>query len=199
MSRSVDAILSDLRLLMPRGWAWTSVRYGSRLIGLVLAVFGAAIARVEGLTDELGEELNPATSTKLLDRFEAVLGPDPCGLDDLAAPIGTRRFQAWRRWTWKGGASKAWFIAVAAKYGVTITIETYRPVVCGDELGARPLICSPEQFVWKVGLPLTWERRPILGDQVCGELMGEIGLSPVECLIRRFAPAHTTVVFAYGY
>ncbi len=196
MSRSAAAVLSDLISLLPSGWAW--VKRPGKLLPVLFAVIAVAIARVEALAEELKAELDPSSATKLLDRFEAVLGPDPCRLDDLAAPIGTRRFQAWRRWTWKGGASKGWFIAVAAKYGVTITIEIYRPVVCGDELGARPLICSPEQFVWKVGLPLTWERRPILGDQVCGELMGEIGLSPVECLIRRFAPAHTTVVFAYS-
>lgn len=196
MSRSADAVLIDLISLLPPGWAWA--RRPGRVLPLVLAVIAAAIARVEALSEELKGELDPGQATKLLDRFEAVLGPDPCGLDDLAAPIGTRRMQAWRRWTWTGGASKAWFIALAAKYGVTITIETYQPVVCGDEMGASPLICSPEQFVWKVGLPLTWERRAICGDQVCGELMGEIGLSPVECIIRRFAPAHTTVVFAYG-
>ena len=196
MSRTVDAVLVDLISLLPSGWAWA--KRPGRVLPLMLAVIAAAIARVEALAEEMKGELNPGEATKLLDRFEAVLGPDPCGLDDLAAPIGIRRLQAWRRWTWKGGASKAWFIALAAKYGVTIAIETYRPLVCGDELGARPVINSPEQFVWKVGLPLTWERPAICGDQVCGDLLGEIGLSPVECLIRRFAPAHTIVVFAYG-
>lgn len=196
MSRSADAVLLDLLSLLPTGWAWT--RRSDKVLPSLLRVLAAAISTVEAEADLLMIEIDPSRATKLLSAFERVLGPDPCGLDDVGGPIGVRRLQAWRRWTWKGGSSRAWFLALAAKYGIEIEIEEYRPTVCGDEFGAAPLICSPEQFVWTVKLSPLWERPPIFGDQVCGDYFGEVGLSPIECVIRRFAPAHTVVVFDYS-
>ncbi len=196
MWRSLDAVVRDVLSLLPIGRAWVRDR-GTELQKL-FTVLAQAIWRVEAQTVDLKWELNPATASKLLDGFERVLGPDPCGLDDLSASLAVRQLQAWRRWTRKGGQSAAYFIALAASYGFTITITTYRPVVCGDELGASPLIESPEQFVWTIRLALVWERPAICGDQVCGDFLGEIGLSPVECLIRRYAPAHTIPVFDYS-
>lgn len=196
MSRSVAAVLEDLLGLMPIGWAWTR-RRGSVLVAVV-TVLAAAIARVEALVDDLMDEIDPGRSTRLLDAFERVLGPDPCGSGDASGSIGQRRVEAARRWTWSGGASRAWFVALARQFGVEITITEFRPLVCGDELGEQALVSSPEQFVWTIGLGPTWERAPICGDQVCGDYLGEIGLSPIECLIRRHAPAHTVPVFDYS-
>lgn len=196
MSRSREAIVADLWGLMPPGWAWTR-RPGS-LLSMILEVIAGAIARVEALVDQLPTEINPATSVRLLDGFERVLGPSPCDMGVSADSIGQRQREAARRWTFKGGASRAFFAALAEAFGVSLTITEYRPTVCGDELGAQLLIGEAEQWVWTIGLGLTWERPPICGDQVCGDYLGEIGLSPVECLIRHYAPAHTVPVFDYS-
>lgn len=195
-ARSSDTVLADILSLLPLGRAWARNRASD--LAKVLRALASGIARIEATVGGLAAEINPATATDLLDDFERVLGPDPCGLDDTSGALSVRRLQAWRRWTAKGAQSPAYFIALAAIYGIAITITTYRPVVCGDELGEQLLINSPEQFVWTVQLALTWEREAICGDQVCGEYLGEIGLSPVECLIRRYAPAHTIVVFEYS-
>lgn len=193
--RTADTAHGGILALLPPGRAWS--RDPRSDFARIFAGAARAIADLEERVASLAEEIDPRTANRFLSGFERVLGADPCGLDDDGS-IGLRRAAAHRRWTRKGGQSPAYFVALAASYGIDITIETYRPVVCGDELGAAPLITSPEQFVWTVRLAAMWERPPILGDQVCGDFLGEIGLSPVECLIRRYAPAHTIVVFDYS-
>jgi len=193
--RDAAGVLAEVISLLPIGRAW--VRDRTSDLVRTLKAFADAIGTLEQRVAELADEINPATATRLLSSFERVLGPDPCGLDDAGGPLAVRRLAAWRRWTHKGGQSIAWFVALAAGYGISITVETYRPTVAGDELGG-PLIMSPEQFVWTVKLSPLWERPAICGDQVCGDYLGEVGLSPIECLIRRWAPAHTIVVFDYS-
>lgn len=194
-ARSTSAVLADLLSLLPPGRAW--LRSAAANLVKTLRPLAAAIARLEAVVATLRTEINPATANDMLADFEQVLGPDPCGLDDASGAIGVRRLQAWRRWTRKGGASVAYFVALAAAYGVTITVETCWPTEAGDECGAE-LVNSPEQFVWVVNLPLIWVIDAECGATVCGDYLGELGLSPVECLIRRYKPAHTTVVFSYS-
>lgn len=193
--RSADAVLGDLVGLFPRGRAWARSR-SSDFVRLFTGL-GAAIARIEAAVATLRDEINPATATLLLGDFERCLGPDPCGLDGVGGEIGRRRLTAWRRWTWKGGQSIPFFVALAALYGVGVTITTVRPSQVGLVQAGDELIDSPEQFVWTVGLPFVGETDAIVGDLVCGDYLGDILLSPIECLFRRYAPAHTVVVFNY--
>lgn len=196
-ARSTGAVLADLLTLLPPGRAW--LRAATSNMVKTLKPIAAAIARLEAIVATLKTEINPATADAMLADFERVLGPDPCGLDDAAGALGKRRLQAWRRWTRKGGASAGYFIALAAAYGIEISVETSWITQCGDELGASydELVNSPEQYVWKVNLPLVWGTDAECGETICGDPLGDLGLSPVECLFRRYKPAHTTLVFSY--
>jgi uncharacterized protein YmfQ (DUF2313 family) len=196
-ARSTSAVLADLLSLLPPGRAW--LRSTAANLVKTLRPLAAALARLEAVVATLRTEINPATADDMLTDFERVLGPDPCGLDNASGSIGVRRLQAWRRWTRKGGASVAYFVALAAAYGVTITVETCWPLVCGDDLGdSDEIVNTPEQYVWVVGVPLVWATDAQCGETVCGDPLGDLGLSPVECLIRRYKPAHTNVVFSYS-
>jgi uncharacterized protein YmfQ (DUF2313 family) len=196
-ARSKAAVLADLLSLLAPGRAWP--RMAAANLVKLLSALAAAIARLEALVATLRTEINPASADAMLEDFERVLGPDPCGLDDGAGALSVRRLQAWRRWTRKGGASVAYFVALAAAYGITISVETTWILQCGDELGDNDeIVNSPEQYVWKVNVPLVWETDAECGATVCGDPLGDLGLSPVECLIRRYKPAHTTVLFSYS-
>jgi uncharacterized protein YmfQ (DUF2313 family) len=114
-----------------------------------------------------------------------------------------------------GAQSRQFFIDVAAQLGYTITIREYRPFMAGMDragdnriynadgsLGLWPAqIGSPAmRFVWtvRVGLVrLTWFRAS----------KGQAGIDPhlriahaedLECIIRRWSPAHTVVLFDYS-
>ena len=89
-------------------------------------MIAAAIARVEGLVDLLPDEVAPATSNRLLENFERVLGPAPCDMGASADSIGQRQREAARRWTFKGGASKAWVVELAGIWLVHERLVTRR-------------------------------------------------------------------------
>ena len=194
MARAVEQIRAEKASYLSPGWVWPRALTSD--FQRLLACFAAPVARLEEALDAIGQQIDPRQANELLADFERVLGPDPCGLDDPAAPTLQRRATAHRRWTARGGASAQYFIDLAALYGVTITITTCEPLCAGDECGSE-LVTSPEEFVWVVGLPLSWSWDFEAGGHEAGDPLGDVQLSPVECLIRRYAPAHTLPVFSY--
>ncbi len=194
-ARDAATAAAELAALRPPGWA--APKEGTDLHRLREAM-GAGIAAVERAAAGMVEEIDPRAAILLLEDFERVLGPDPCGRWELVTTTAERQLVAWQRWTSRGGASAAYFIALAAAMGVTITIETDIPgqigaFECGDEI-----VESPEQFVWRVNLPATQEFDPIIGEFEAGDLLGWLVPSLVECVIRRYAPAHTVPVISYA-
>jgi uncharacterized protein YmfQ (DUF2313 family) len=126
-----------------------------------------------------------------------VLGDDPCLGPSAALPLSIRQAVARQRWTNRGGATPAYFIALAASIGVTITIAESAPFETGvAETGAESIL-EPGRFEWIVNLPATTLIEFETGVAETGSPMGDFIVSPVECLIRRAAPAHTTVYFNY--
>lgn len=196
MARPVEAVSADLSSLLPLGWVWN--RDANSELAKVQGAMARGIADVEAAAARFNTEIDPGQAALLLEDFERVLGPDPCRSGDIDLTDSTRRLIAYQRWTARGGQSAAYFIALAAAYGVTITIDTditecIGEMECGDEI-----ICSPEQFVWRVNLPTTQEFDPLIGEFDTGDLLGWLVPNLVECVIRRAAPAHTFVVFNYA-
>lgn len=197
--RPADGALRDLVAEAPRGWVWPHVMAGNErsLFEALFQPLAEGIADLEAIAAAMLEEIDPRTASLMLPDFERVLGPDPCGRDPSAMSLEQRRQLAHQRWTQRGGASVQFFLALAAKRGVTIRIVENRVSVtdtaqCGDEL-----IQSPEQFAWTVELTLMGETVARVDDAECGDLLYDIILSDVECDIRRAKPAHTDVAFRY--
>jgi uncharacterized protein YmfQ (DUF2313 family) len=146
----------------------------------------------------LPAEVDPRGSAHSLTDFERVLGDDPCLGPSMALPLAMRAVIAHRRWTARGGTSRAFFVALAAAVGVAITIEESRPFetgvsACGDEM-----VPEDGRFDWIVHLPMTQVLEAESGVLETGAPMGDLVRSPIECLIRAAAPAHTDVYFSYG-
>jgi len=199
MSRTKEQTQADLVALAPPGWVWPQSAQGEpeSLFETLFKALAAGQADVEQVAERMMEEIDPRTATLLLPDFERVLGPDPCGRDPLTMSLDQRRQLAHQRWTARGGASIPYFVALAARRGVAITITENRVTVtdtaqCGDEL-----IESPEQFVWTVELALMGETIARVDDAQIGDLLYDLTLSDVECDIRRAKPAHTEVAFRY--
>ncbi len=193
MSRSETTVHRELLSLLPPGWIWS--RDEGSLLAALLKPLAGEIAAVEAVAEAMLDEVDPRTAVLCLDDFERVLGPDPCGRDPSTLTIARRQELAHQRWTGRGGQSIPYFVALAAKRGVAITIEEARILTAGDEAGSE-LVNSPEQFVWRVPLTLTNPVVLTAGGEA-GELLYDFDLSDIECDIRRAKPAHTEVVFAY--
>ncbi|WP_336718550.1 putative phage tail protein [Asaia bogorensis] len=177
MSRTLDQIADEWRgALLPSGAAWP--RDGeSNLASLVRAIATMRV-QLEADVEALQLEIRPGTSTLLLSDYRSLLGPDPCGRD-----AGNLTQSEWQqlldlRWTQRGGGTIAWFENLGADSDTSIRITEIDPTIC-NLFVCGSAVCSTliDQFTWIVTLERTG--------------------TGLECLIRRSAPADTTVVFSY--
>lgn len=198
---SAAAYQSQLAGLLPRGRAWPRDN-DSSLMQLMQAE-ADELARVDGRVSDLFEEVDPLTTLELIEQWEHVAGlPDAC----IAAPdsIAERRAAIHARITGIGGQTRAYFIGLAATLGFAITIDEFRPFRAGSRAGQR-LYNDAWAHVWRVnvqpaaidgglGVTLRYFRA---GRSAAGERLVGFGSLDLECIFRRAAPAHTTVIFAY--
>lgn len=166
--------LSQLFKLLPPGKAFT--KEPTSKLGKLLLSFADAAARFDARCVDLVKEVDPRTTTELIDAWEDCAGlPDGCtgALTDIAA----RRQALWQKITSTGGQSRAYFTEVAARLGFVITINEFRPATC-ESLCDATLFEEDWRFVWEVVIPA--DDAPVL-----------------ECVLNRLKPAETEIMFTY--
>lgn len=200
-ARDAAAYAGMLRGLMPRGPAWAMAE-GSRMASL-LDGLAMELARIDDRAVALREEADPRTALELLPDWERVAAlPDACtGVPDNA---GERQAALHYKLTRPGAQNAAAYVEIAARVGYQIDIEEHRPMRAGFRAGAR---CKSLDwtFAWTVRVwPFDgWlEEADFVavfraGAGRAGDRLRGFGALNLECLIRRAAPAHTTVLFAY--
>lgn len=193
--RSAEDVHREMISLLPDGWLWPTD--DDTLLAAILQPFAAAIADIETTAAAMIDEIDPRSAIHMLPDFERVLGPDPCGRDPATMTLDQRQMLAHQRWTARGGASIAYFVAFAAKRGVAITISENRVSYAGEMVAGDELIDQPEQFIWTVNLALAGETLFVAGEGQAGERLYDLILNDIDCDIRRLKPAHTEVVFNY--
>jgi uncharacterized protein YmfQ (DUF2313 family) len=213
--RGQDEYWHALSALLPQGIAWP--RWPTSVIMSIVRGLAGIMGWMDNrAADLLERESDPRQTVEMLDSWEKAWGlPDPCYAGPLT--IGERQHHLVLRMTMLGAQSRAFFISAAAFIGYTITITEYRPWMvgidrCGDTRPFDPVagtlgdwpgwIGTPAEnrFAWTVHLKrprLTWFR--------CSK--GQVGTDPhlriglaldLECVIRRWRPAHTVVLFDYS-
>ncbi len=189
-----------LRQLLPRGAAWDFAPDGT--FARLLEALAAEFARIDVRVLDLLDEADPRTALETLVDWERVAGlPDAC----TGAPdnIGERQIALVQKLTGITGQSRADFIDLAARIGFEIEIREHRPLRTGFRVGDRCMDTS-WAFAWTVivqpfdgaGAPLLSIAHFKVGDPVGTRVRG-FGSLDLECVIRRTAPAHTKVIFAY--
>jgi uncharacterized protein YmfQ (DUF2313 family) len=210
-----------LLALSPPGAAFP--RAADSVWGRTLRPLAAEHARLEEEAEALLREVDPGAAPRLLADYERVLGEDPCLGPAATLPLDMRYRVARQRWTQAGGATPQFFVDLAAALGVSVGIVESEPFEAGVSEAGDELIVERGRFEWVVritaaalateaGTPLALEasRAPLVMEGVpliefeagvseAGAPLGDFGaLLAMECLIRRAAPAHTAVYFAYG-
>jgi len=218
--RSGDDYAVALSNLLPTGQAWPRDPESvlQRVIRGLAQVMGFVDSRA---ADLLERESDPRKTIELLPDWEKAWGlPDNCFRSALT--IEQRQQMLVFKMTLLGGQSRQFFIDMAAWLGYTITITEWSPFSAGisqagdtvgeigwtDYPGHHPEVVDyrwrigpPEmRFYWQVHVtnaPLMWFR--------CGSGQAgvdhhlEIGYAQdLECLLRRWKPAHTDIVFDYS-
>ncbi|MBN8486363.1 MAG: DUF2313 domain-containing protein [Burkholderiales bacterium] len=182
-----------LQALLPQGDAWQA--NGTPLGGL-LDAWAAELARLDARCIALLRETDPGAAVELLADWERVLGlPDPC----LTEPItdAQRRLAARSRFTMQGGQSAAFFIALAAQLGYEVTVEDF-PTEAAAIAAGISYTGDGWAYTWRVNVASASAVRYFrAGASTAGDRLREWGNEQLECLIERYSPAHTTVLFAY--
>lgn len=193
MALSIDDYLAQLQALLPKGPAWP--RDKNTLITKLLTTFSEEFSSVDARIESLINEADPRTTVELLADWERVCGlPDGC-----TGPLTTlseRRDAVVSRLTTEGGQSAAYYIAVAATIGYTITVTEEEVHTCMS--GCDDPINSEEwRFVWNVIAAEANSVRFFNVNDGVDSALASWGNALLECTINRLKPAHTLVRFIY--
>lgn len=191
-----DDYLAAAEALLPPGAALN--RDPGSTTTAFLAGIADAFAALHARSANLSErEADPSQAAELLADWERAFGlPDPC----VPAPQTEvmRRAALVARIASQGGQSAAYYIGVASALGFPVTVTEFRPFRVGVNRVADPLLGPNWIFAWRVHAAATTVLQFRAGLGAAGEPLRLWGNSPLECVIRRLAPAHTIVQFAYG-
>lgn len=191
MGMTRDDYLAALLQLLPRGLVW--VRSTTTRLAGMLAGWARTLARADARARQLGEEFDPRTTVEAIEDWEKLAGLPDCCVPSLAPTLEERRADVIRRLTSSGGQSKPYFIELAATFGLEITITEFRPFRtglnrCGDHLCSREM-----SFVWRV------EEAAVEPPEAVGDYEGWLRAhAQLECMFRRYQPAHTRVLFSWS-
>ena len=197
--------------LLPQGAAWPREPDSvlMRLLSGQGAIWGDPVdARA---ADLLEREADPRATLEMLADWERAFGlPEPCVQEPLT--VEERRLALLQKMTGEGGQSRAWFYALAMSLGYVIRIVEFSPFMCGiSRCGdTRRTGTHGEQFRWEIAstdIRFRWIVR-VFGSRVSWFRMGSgrCGVDPmvrisqaedIECLFRRYKPAHTEIAFDY--
>ena len=194
MGLSAADYFNELAALLPQGPAW-AIDEPSTLT-LFLDAWSQEFARVQARAEALGEEADPRTTYELLPDYEALFGLPTACMSGIAQSVQQRRQALQAQMISGGGQSIAYYIALALAAGFVITITEFRPWTVGMTIDL-PLYGSDWAYAWQVNAPLNTISYFTMSSAV-DEALAMWGNNLLECIINRFKPAHTVVLFAYS-
>lgn len=187
--------LRQLQALLPVGAAWP--RDDDATVTQLLYGAAGELARVHGRALQVLDEVDPRTTAELFADWERVAGlPDACVIafagDQTAAQ---RRASLVGRLATLGGQSAAYYIALAASLGYTVTITEFWEHSVADDV-EHGLYGAAWNFAWQVNGSLNTV-TDITVESVVEDSIAIWGNTLLECVIKRLAPAQSTVLFSY--
>lgn len=192
----VDDYARALSALLPPGLAWprdaNSTQYAT------LRALGGSFARSDSDAQTLLSSGFPSTALMMLTEWESTLGlPDDCAVGEVGS-IGERQSAVVSKLVSTGGLNRTYYISVAAALGYEITINQFRPTMCGMSVCGDPINGEEWPFTWQINVPGSSVRYAYAGTAFCGDSLASWGNKQFECAITKIAPSHINIIFAYG-
>lgn len=189
--------LQGLQALLPHGPAWSTD--DSAMVTRMLGALAAEMARVDARVRRLIDEADPRTTGELLLDWERVAGlPDTCvAQSGQIQSAAQRRAALVARLTSIGGQSASYYVALAGSLGYTVTITEYKPFKAGASRSGD-IVGQAWAFAWAVNAPTSTVTPFRAGQAVAGDAINGWGNKLLECVLSKFKPAHTSVVFKYA-
>ena len=215
MATLIEKYTGVLRKLFPRGKAWEETRRDD--MGL-LAGMAVELTRIDARAGDLLEEIDPGTSTELLEDWETLLGiPDECSMS--LTDINERRAQARQKLAAQGGMSKGFYEAVAERLGFDAIVTDYESFRVGRNRVGDPL-SNPfdadrdvfrvgrnrvgdtlKRYGWRYTFEVNVEATDVEAFRVgygrVGDPLVAFENPALECTIAKLKPAHTSAFFTF--
>lgn len=195
MGLTPDDYLQQIQSLLPPGPAWP--RDADAYVTRLLRSLAEEFARVDVRATDLLDEADPRTTVQLLLDWERIAGlPDGCVVDS-GVELSTAQRQAALvgRVTMVGDQSAAYFQQLAASLGYVVQVTDFSPFDVTD------LVSEP---IYGVAWAHAWQVRGSLNQPVDFTAVSTVAdaLSAwsnvvLECVLRRFKPAHSVLIFSY--
>jgi uncharacterized protein YmfQ (DUF2313 family) len=197
MGLTAAAYRAQLQALLPPGDAWP--RAVDATLTKLLDALSEELARIDARALQAIDESDGRMALELLSDWERICGlPDTCSTG-LATTLQERHSAVVAKLTAVGGATPAYFNALATAMGYTIEIDEFRPFVagvnrCGDLLNGGHAV----RHQWRVRVTGARYTPFRAGASQCGDLLGKISrAADLECKFKRLKPAHTHLVVSY--
>ena len=198
MALSASDYRDQLQGLLPAGPAWPTD--DASALTKLLNGLAVELARVDTRADDMLAESDPRTAYETLADWEIDAGlPDACWILYGGTSVASRRAALVMRLTSRGGQSPAYFTGLAGLLGYpSASIAEFMPMTCVSP-------CNASLNTASVGWPHTWRLQlptarvtVMTCDSACNDPLRDWGDDALECVIRRYRPAHTTVQITYG-
>lgn len=188
-----------IKSLYPKGKAWFFTLLSDQ--DKLLDSLAIEPARVEERADQFLVEMNPYTTFEMLDNWERFLAiPDEC-TPEGELTIQERRQRIVQKLTSGGGQSAEFYKRILQQLGYDVEIfdvvdySAFRVGV--STVGQRLTNTAAWAFTFTVVGPATYSYQFRVGQNSVGDRLAFAENETLECVIRKYAPAHTTVLFAY--
>ena len=198
MAVSASEYVGMLKELLPHGVAWPRGDSTS-LYALMFEVWGAELARVDARARAFITEDDPRFAIETFQEWLDEWGlPDDCIRAWSDANDSTlRKLLLWKIQT-VGSQNWQFFVDLAAMFGYVITIDEFNRHSVRSRTSD---VLSEEMWphTWRVNV-LAAQGSAMTYHEVTGDAKEPLawwGDSLIECLIKRYAPAHCTLIFAY--
>lgn len=190
---SASDFLQAFLKLLPRGRVWS--RDPSSVQNQALLGLNSIYATGTSRANQLLVDAFPGSTYELLPEWESTLGlPDPCAGEQPS--IQARRAQVVARLTATGGQSIAYFTAMAANLGYSITINQFMPSRFGKRFGT-PFGGEAWAHAWQVNAPVNTVQKAVFGGSF-GPPFAYWSNNVLQCELLAAAPAQSVLNFSYS-
>lgn len=184
--------LGALQSLFPPGPAWP--RDDTAPLTRLFAGLAVEFSRLDGRSDQLVDEADPRTTYELLPDWERI-----AGLSGGALPVAQRQADLVSKLVSRGGQTPAYYIALGAAMGLTVTITEFRE--WSFDMDDDEILYGAEwAYAWQVNIPYVSSAPAIDWTFDSDDDMPFAIYSNVLDVSAFIAdkPAHTNVLFAYN-
>lgn len=204
MAVKSDAYVEQIKNLLPHGLAWDRDDAAS-VMALMIECWAMEFSRIDARVEQLLKEADPRFCSETFQEWLTQWGvPDEClelWGEILAGKLTQNmlREALVRKVRTVGGQSIKYFVELAETYGYTIHISEYRPFTVQsrvtDDFTSEPDIYH--RFKVDVYTGAGGKVYYFDAQGQCDEPLSWWGDKIIECLLRRYAPAHTEMVIGY--